>query len=100
MCREANITSSSLGEETKGISAAETVSSNRDSVKMESTTHIKNGFINDRVGHISRVVCEELLCVEGYIVGRGTARKDVGHDGRESSPGKAVCQTWINQSWM
>lgn len=93
MCRESNIAASSLSEGTKGISSTKAVSSNRDPVEKEFITHVADGCINDGVGHISRVVCEELVCVEIYIVRCGITTKDVGHNSCESSSGEAVGQT-------
>lgn len=93
VCRESNVAPSSLCEGTKGISSTKAVASNRDSVEKELITHIADSCINDRVSHLSRVVCEELVCVEIYIVRCGIATKDVGHNSCESSSGEAVSQT-------
>lgn len=93
MCRESNVASSSLSEGTKGISSTKAVSSNRDSVEKELISHVAESGIDDGVGHIRRVVCEELVCVEIYIVRCGIATKYVGHNSCKSSSGEAVGQT-------
>lgn len=95
MRRESNVGSSSLGQETKGISSAKAVASDRDPVEKELITHIAKSCLNDRVSHISCVVCKELFRVERYVVRCGIAAKDVGHNGCESSPSEAVGQTLI-----